>query len=245
MAIILITSCVKVSAKRTKLTDKQKRIKLTLQSLKKWKKIAKGNKIVICDGSNYDFTEDCKKKFKDNDIECLYFQNNYRSVKKFGKGFGEGEIIKFALKNSVFLKQADFFAKCTGRLWVDNFKELLRTWNGVFQCNFILKRNKFKILIKPQRVDTRFYIVKKRFYYKYLLHSYKNVRDEQFNFLEHEFFKSIFKIKKCVGSYLFKQRPIIMGTSGTENKKNNHSNLGHPKKKFTYLIKRFIINFFY
>ena len=245
MATILITSCVKVSAKLTKLTDEQKRIKLTLQSLKKWKKIAKENKIVICDGSNYDFTTDCKKIFKNDDIECLYFQNNYRAVKKFGKGYGEGEIVKFALKNSVFLKQADFFAKCTGRLWVVNFKKLLSTWNGIFECNFILKRNKFKILAEPQRVDTRFYIVKKKFYYKHLLHSYKNVRDEQFNFLEHAFFKSIFKIKKRVGCYLFQQRPLIVGTSGTDNKKSNYSNFDHPKKKFTYLIKRFIINFLY
>ena len=35
--------------------SKKKKI-VGLQSLKKWKKIAKENKIVICDGSNYDFT---------------------------------------------------------------------------------------------------------------------------------------------------------------------------------------------
>jgi hypothetical protein len=245
MSTILITSSVKVYAPYTLLRDEAQRVKLTLDALKEWAKIAHAHKIVICDGSNYDFTNDCKRLFPKNNIECLYFKNNTLLVSEFGKGFGEGEIVKFALENSLFLKQDDFFVKCSARIWVENFNEILSSWNGIFECDFGLKRNALRIPIIPYYVDTKFYIINKNFYLNNFLNCYKKVRDKKWNFLEHEIFKSLCNINKKVGYYFISQKPTILGVSGTFDKKYNTSKSIILKKKLTHFIKSYIIRAYY
>jgi hypothetical protein len=245
MTTILITSSVKVSAPYTSLTNEEERAKLTLEALKKWLAIAPTYKIVICDGSNYNFSNDCKKSFPNADIECLFFENNTSLVSEYGKGYGEGEIIEFALKNSSFLKHENFFIKCSARIWVKNFNKILISWNGIFECDLGLKRNNLRVPIIPYYVDTKFYIVNKNFYLKHFLNVYKNVRDKEWNFIEHEFFKSLVSINKKVGHYLVSQKPIILGVSGTYGTKYNTSRFYFLKKKITHFIKSYIIKAYY
>jgi hypothetical protein len=245
MATILITSSVKVSAPYTLLRNEEERIKLTLEALKKWIEIAPTHKIIICDGSNYNFTNDCKKKIPKNNIEFLYFENNTSLVREYGKGYGEGEIVKFALENSLFLRHEDFFIKCSARIWVENFRKILISWNGIFECDLGLKRNKLRVPIIPYYVDTKFYIVNKSFYLKHFLNNYKNVRDKEWNFLEHEFFKSLLNLGDKVGPYLISQKPTILGVSGTYDKKYKTSKFYILKKQLTHFVKSYIIKAYY
>ena len=218
---LLMTSCVTATALSAQLRDQNTRIELTVKSIAKWLSITNDLKIIICDGSNYDFSSIIAKSFPSNDIECLYFNNDSKSVALYGKGYGEGEIIKYALENSVFLNEAKYFAKCTAKLWVDNLSDCLRYWNGTFlcDCNFsYFQSNKF---ITFKSIDTSFYIVDKQFYVKNFLSAYVNVRENKRYWLEHSF-KDI-AVANNLEKFMFPVAPIILGVSGTSGLQNKHT----------------------
>lgn len=209
---ILLTSCVIVSDHSVSLKDENSRIRLTIESIEKWLAISSDLRLVICDGSNFDFSKIVLEKFPKAKIECLFFENNKELVGLYGKGYGEGEIVKYALQNSVYLKESDFFAKCTAKLWVENFFECLKCWNGTFLCKgyfsnvFSFKKTQFSY------VDTRFYLVNKSFYLKNLVSAYLNVGGEQGLSLEHCFRDVI--LKEQYKKIMFNVPPVICGVGG-------------------------------
>lgn len=219
---ILLTSAVIVTDHSGTLNDANSRIKYTIESIDKWLAISENLRLVICDGSGFDFSKIVFEKFPEANIECLYFENNKELVALYGKGYGEGEIVKYALLHSAYLKEAEFFAKCTSKLWVQNFFECLEYWNGTFLCKgyfsnvFSFKKTQFSY------VDTRFYLVNKTFYLKNLVSAYLNVGGEQGLSLEHCFRDVI--LKEQYKKILFNVHPDICGVgggSGIYYKKNN------------------------
>jgi hypothetical protein len=209
---ILLTSCVIVSDHSVSLKDENLRIRLTIESVDKWLAVSPNLHLVICDGSNFDFSRIVLEKFPGAQIECLFFQNNKELVSVHGKGYGEGEIVNYALQNSVYLQGSDFFAKCTAKLWVENFLDCIKGWNGTCLCKgyfadvFSFKRTRFEY------IDTRFYLVSKWFYSKCLASAYLNVGGERGLSLEHCFRDVILKNK--FGKILFNMPPVICGVGG-------------------------------
>jgi len=186
-----------------------RRLELHLQGLRHWINTPNVTHIVICDGSNYDLTPHIKNLRCNNPkvlIECLHFQNELSKVIQYGIGFGEGEIIKYALNNSKFLSHSRFFVKCTGKLWVKNFSECLKSFNGIASFDYQGK-------IRPQLIDTRFYIVNKIFYKTFLSEAYKNCRDKDFYYLEHSYRDELAKIMYLY-EYIMLPIPLLLGTSG-------------------------------
>jgi len=232
---LLLTSCVAVSAKNTQIIDLTLRIELTIKAIIKWISISKEIKIVICDGSNFDFTQIIHTTFPAQQIECLFFNNSSELVARYGKGYGEGEIINYALQKSSFMKNADFFVKCTSKLWVDNFFECLKYWNGTFLCDCYfsyMKRQKHMIF---KSVDTSFYIVNKDFYIDHFSSAYLNVREAQRHWLEHCFRDII--IAKELKHFMLPVAPIVKGVSGSQGFENRYSLLDKAKDT----LKRFLV----
>lgn len=215
MAAILLTSCVYVRSPFVKLNDPVDRVNLTIHALRHWLDFEEGNSFIICDGSGYDFTDDCNKNFPSKDIECLHFINDVESVEKFGKGYGEGEIVNFALANSRYLKEEKYFVKCTAKLWVRNFGFISRTLRGPFQCDFLFDDNSFVKNPTPSHIDTRFYIADKEFYLANLAKTYKKVRDREGYYLEHAFCDDILRSGYDVSSLILLVPAVIDGASGT------------------------------
>jgi hypothetical protein len=209
---ILLTSCVIVSDHTVSLKDENSRISLTIESIEKWLAISSDLRLVICDGSNFDFSKIVLEKFPKANIECLFFENNKEFVGLYGKGYGEGEIVKFALLNSHILKESEYFAKCTSKLWVENFFECLKGWNGTFLCKgyfsnvYSFRKTRFLY------VDTRFYLVNKSFYLENLVYLYLNVGTKHGLSLEHCFRDVILKNK--YKKILFNVHPVICGVGG-------------------------------
>ena len=178
---LLITSSVIATDPNTKMNNSKLRLQLLIESIELWMMTPGISGIVVCDGSGFVIEEHmlANKINKNSNIQCEFinFKNNSESVALLGKGFGEGEIINYAIKNSKILANADIFAKCTGRLWVENFEKCLKRYNGFA---------KFDVMgiFKPKLVDTRFYIVEKEFYIKNLSKLYLNVNDKHKNYLE-------------------------------------------------------------
>jgi hypothetical protein len=219
---ILLTSCVSVSDHSVSLKDEDTRIKLTVESIENWLAQSPDLRLVICDGSNFDFSAIVLDKFPGANIECLCFENDKDSVARYGKGYGEGEIVKYALVHSVYLKESDYFAKCTAKLWVENFFECLDDWNGTFLCKgyfadvfSLFRETRFSY------VDTRFYLVNKAFYLEYLASTYLRVGGERGLSLEHCFRDVILKEK--LKKMMFNVPPVICGVGGGSGKyyKNN------------------------
>ena len=201
-----------VSDHSVSLKDKDSRIGLTLESIGKWLAISPDLRLVICDGSNYDLSGIARERFPDANIECLFFQNDADMVRLYGKGYGEGEIVNYAIANSAYLRESDYFAKCTAKLWVDNFLDCVAGWNG--SC--LLKGYFADVFsFKPTRfdyIDTRFYLVSKTFYSKYLSTTYLNVGGERGLSLEHCFRDVI--IENGIHKILFSVPPVICGVGG-------------------------------
>lgn len=218
---ILLTSCVTVSDHSVSLKSENSRIRLTIESIEKWLAISPDLRLVICDGSNFDFSGIVHEKFPAANIECIFFENNKQLVGVYGKGYGEGEIVKYAISNSAYLKESDFFAKCTAKLWVDNFFECLECWNGTFLCKgyfsdvFSFRKTQFSY------IDTRFYLVNKSFYLENLDSAYLNIGGEKGLSLEHCFRDVV--LKNRYKHILFNVPPVICGVGGGSGKyyKNN------------------------
>lgn len=211
---VLITSSVRVSAPFTKLTDERERVFYTLEAIERWLAISPGLRIVLCDGSNFDFVPFTSQKFPGASIECLRFENSSGLIRQYGKGYGEGEIVRYALANSACLADADFFAKCTAKFWVDNFAQCLAGWNGTFRCtaNFLNFED-------PQQLEfvsanTDFYLVGTSYYLDHFLLAYLDVRDRDEHYLEH-CFRDVIVTRRLAG-VLFDVYPLVFGVSGSE-----------------------------
>jgi hypothetical protein len=217
LPVLLITSCVIIADDDVVLRDPNDRIRHTIEAIEHWIKIAPNLSMVICDGSNYDFSSTLKEKFPNKDIESLFFQNTIEKVKSQGKGYGEGEIIEFALENSILLKNSEHFIKCTGKLWVENFTECFKESSNTFKANAYFK-NTFSLLKKTsfEYIDTRFYFSSIDFYKKFFMRAYEQVGLTNKLSIEHVF-KNIILKERLMG-VLFTTHPVICGVGGGHGK---------------------------
>jgi hypothetical protein len=211
---ILITSCIFPIDNSGKLSDPELRIKYTLEGLLMWRQIAPHSPIIICDSSNYDFSSHLQK-LNLNGIEQLKFFGNSQLVKKYGKGYGEGEIIEYALNHSMFMSNADSFIKCTAKLWVNNFHKCAAQWDltkkylgrGYFKNVFSISKPSFF-----EYIDTRFFIATKKFFFSSMLPVYQKATNNPKGSIEYLLLEKI--QEENINHFLFKCLPIIQGMSG-------------------------------
>lgn len=219
---ILITSSITPHDKAVRLADPQQRLFHAIESITNWIRLAPHARIVLCDGSNFDFRPIVRKQFPTTSIECLFFQNDYSKIMTYGRGYGEGEIIKFALIHSNYLRDSDAFTKCTSKLWVDNYSECLIKMHGDCLFSGVFK-NAFSITkpIEMVQVDTRFYIVKNDFYLSRLIDAHQQIGVAPGFGLEDSFYHSLTAMDKKM--YLFSTPPVIRGVGGGTGKYYKYS----------------------
>jgi hypothetical protein len=231
---ILLTSCVNVSDKSVSLNDANKRIKYTIESVKEWLNCIPTIKIVICDNSGYDFQSEVKRYFPDSEIECLSFLGNKAAVLKYGKGYGEGEIIEYAISNSKYISNAKCFAKCTAKLWVKDPKTFLKNWNGRCALKPVFK-NIFSIRSAfISYVDTRFYAVSLDFYEKYFRNIHKKIKPNSHIGIEELFLEVL--ISNNLVNIFWKKCPQIYGISGASARAYRNSLKKEFKENFKYFL---------
>lgn len=231
---ILLTSCIYISDHAVKLPDPEPRIKYTLESIAKWLQMFPSIRLVVCDNSGFDFTELTQKHFANAAIECLHFKADTQKVSYHGKGYGEGEIIRYALENSSILTESTCFAKCTAKLWVENYLECLSQWNGRFVCRLTFK-NIFSLKRSCiEHIDTRFYLVDKDFYNKYLLCAHTNLGGNTGVSIEDRYLQII--QENNILNVAFKIPPIVGGVGGGIGKHYNISKSKQLKEKLRYWL---------
>ena len=190
--ILLITGCISPDKEAIflKIRDSNLRLQQYIETIKWALEKTNFDIIIFCDNSdfNYDFKNivtNSKKTF-----EYLSFKGDFNKSNKYGKGYGEGEIIKYAIDNSKYLKENTCFYKLTGRLTVKNINSILKKSqnNKNYFLNFLFSKNS---------IDTRFYKINKDDYMNYFYNAYEKVRDKDNYSLENVFF-DIFKKNKIL-----------------------------------------------
>ena len=233
---ILLTSSVIAYDNGVALKDTNARIDLAIESVMQWHRIDPDLPLVLCDGSNYDFTSRVKECLPSALVECLRFENDQDKVRLLGRGYGEGEIVRYAIRNSKFIKSAGNFAKCTSKLWVDNYPECAQAWNG----NLLLKgvfENVFSMnkRVKFSYIDTRFYICSTSTYESLFIDAHLGVRKKKGHGLEDCFHEIV--TSQSLRNCLFLTPPIICGVGGGTGKHYKHS----VKRKIKEKIRNWLV----
>lgn len=210
---VLLTSSVIAHDRSVSLSKPEERLHFSMQSIAKWLAIDPQLPLVLCDGSNFDFTPVVAERFPGAHVEYLKFENNQELVRRLGRGYGEGEIVRFALEHSQRIRKAGCFTKCTSKLWVDNYLECARGWNGkqlfkgVFSNVFSINRP-----VHFDYLDTRFYMISTEEYREYYSDAHLHIDIQNGENLEESFLK-IF-LKENITESLFSVAPVIQGVGG-------------------------------
>ena len=214
--VLLITASILPQEKRfLKVREPRQRLNQYLDSLKFY--ITKTNitKIVLCDNSGYEFPSadiiTLAKKYGKK-IEIVQFIGNREKIIVNGKGYGEGEIIEYALANSHLLREAKYFIKITGRIKVTNIDKIIEKMDitKVYMNKVIRNFGKPQ---KEKKIDTILYGIPKEIYVAALVDTYMDVCDKRGIYLEHVFYDRIVKSKLVI--YNIPQFPVIKGVSGS------------------------------
>ena len=110
-------------------------------------------------------------------VEQLCYQQNEQLIKQKGKGYGEGELISVALKNSVLLREHESFFKCTGKYCCQNFSDIAEMIKQHNFSNIFWRYYRSDLCFGPW-TDTRFFYTTKDFAVHYLIPAYLKT-DEQ------------------------------------------------------------------
>lgn len=193
------------------LRDEEERLRQYKDSIYFFLESGAFSKVVFCENSNYGteklsyLTEFAQKR--GIELELLSFQGNVEMSCIHGKGYGEGEIMDYVFAHSRLVEKEPYFVKITGRLKVDNVKDIV-------QC-ISQQRTYFNI---PNRTitdiyDTRIYGIPTEQFKNYFLNSYEQVMDDQGVFLEMVYTEIL--QKNNIKVFNFPRYPRIVGISGS------------------------------
>jgi len=161
-------------------------------------------------------------------LEIFSFIGSTEKILQQGKGYGEGEILRYVLSHSTLYKESASFIKLTGRLTVKNFDSVIEsTSEGE---NYFILQSLFRYF-SGDSIATAFFKVNANFFKKYLLEAYKEVDDKNNRMLENIYFE---KVKDHSPRY-FKYYPLIQGQSGSNGTQHNERGyLEIFKRKFLF-----------
>jgi hypothetical protein len=208
---ILITSAVAPPANMPmlRMTDRNMRAITTKAAIYFWAGQGLKN-IVICDstGSNV-LTDDELSNIRKLDIaieQLAYQQDEVLAVQR-GKGFAEGQLIRFAVENSSLLIRSGHFFKCTGKMFCRNFASIydLIAKNNIGNMFWKLYEH---VLVDRNLVDARFFYTSIVDFHRFVLPAYARASESQ---------TIEYQLKLSLNSHLTKgasRRPLLSGFSG-------------------------------
>lgn len=184
-----------------------------VEALRRWLGIAAAEHVdvVFCDNSGWDLDRIARRVQGDEGEGLVEFHSFDKAdyPAHLGKGAGEATIIDQFIENVLPARDADFVAKCTGRLFVRNASSLLaQAKPGVDALCALDQRLRF--------ADSRFFVLRKQVFARF--HGLAEEIDERENrYLEHAFAKRLFR--ELAGGALwepFRMLPLYVGRSGTD-----------------------------
>jgi hypothetical protein len=193
----------------TKLLNKKERLNQYLNALKKYILYSDFDIIIFCENSRYahDYSELGRlAKERGKILETIVFLGNKKEVLNRGKGYGEGEIIDYALRHSKHLEKPEqTFYKITGRIFVKNINKLLKKSN----------KEIYFFSVGKNHCVTLFFKCSVGFYRKNLFGAGKECDEFKGIHLENVFFNRLVKNKNLISR--MSEYPLYEGISGTNS----------------------------
>lgn len=213
---LIITSCIYPFSSFVELKDPHERELLHISALERWIIESSFKSIIICDNSNYVYSNEfvVLAQSKNKHLEILSFKGDHEKGLKYGKGFGEGELMKYVILNSSIIKNYTSFFKVTGKLFIENHFLI----NNIKHSDFVFS---FPILLFISKkgidlVNTTFYYARIESFKFHLLNAYLEVRDDEGIYLEHVYASYLKKLKnKKIIIKPMIPIPEVMGKSGS------------------------------
>jgi hypothetical protein len=209
MNTLLLTACINSGVTPyVTISNPDERLSQYIGFLMRWIKESNFDRLIFCENSNYPYDYNSlieEAKTWKKELEILVFDGN-NGAQKHGKGYGEGETLKYAIEHSRFLIDADSFYKATGRVFVKNINKLLTRDNA--KDNIFLRYD-----WSYHAVDTRFFKSNVAFFKSTLMNEYLEVDDVHGSFLEYIYWNRLKKLDLP----RFYEFPEIIGVSATHN----------------------------
>ena len=211
---VILTACVSPNKQvsELELTDSNVRRMQYIESLRFYIKSTRIDRIVFCDNSNAEVDKDILSLAKryHKQMEWISFYGNEEKVKKQGKGYGEGEILEYAIKHSKLVISSDYIIKITGRLIIKNIDDLVRRINADY-CYF----DHICLEGKTPFVSTKLFMIPKVMFEKYFINKYTEVNDGSHQFIEHVYAKILIENRDKILRKCFSKFPNMQGVSGS------------------------------
>jgi hypothetical protein len=171
-------------------------------------------RIVFSENSGTDISSLFQDAIKSGRMEYLTFHGNQN--KERGKGYGECEIIEYALNHSKLIVSSydhdQSIAKITGRLIVVNITSIIKWHHLLFP-----KRSVFCAINSDLSFPDSRLIIAPTSFYQLFLHSKENINDSKGYYFEHALRDTLIKEKAYPYTPFFIM-PHIEGISGSTGK---------------------------
>lgn len=230
--VLLLTACVTPPTQMifTQITNSTEREQRYIYCLKWYIANSKYKKIVFCDNSNcspfpgiFEYAEKHNKQ-----LEFISFHGDNKMTQTYGKGYGDGEIINYAINNSKLIKESQYFIKISGRYVFDNIDTV---FNYKKNRDFYYKvgLNKKNIFRKDERttVDTVIFSSNVDCFKDFFGKAHLDINDQNGVFYENVFSKILIenKTKHWFTTSRMARLPNYCGnksgTMGVDYKKKN------------------------
>lgn len=183
---LLITACVNPNGMSyTTLSNKTTRLEQYKKVLL-WYLENTSLPIVFVENTGFDMSPFVRKYIDDNRIEVLTFQGNVFD-KNLGKGYGEAQIIEYALNHAGFLSGDVMIIKVSGMCICGSIHKISGSCNRKDTVYALLFNDKEKGFMCISKVISAPII----FYKDYLLKHKEEINDSHVVYIEHVLFKSI------------------------------------------------------
>ena len=229
---LLITGCIFPTKNVfcNTLKNPEERKKQYIESIRFYLEKTEVKNVVFCENSGVQddsHLSEIASKFGKN-FEWLTFIGNQEKIAEHGKGYGELEIVDYAVKNSKLLSKCNTFIKVTGRLKLVNIDKTRQ----------YLDKNKNYFALSHRCFDVRSYLVTKDFYVNYLSKCKDLISDSNGYYLEHAFYDIAKKYKNDCSVFSFYLNFIgISGSTGIKYREKRGVNmaLANIKEFFKWL----------
>ncbi len=205
--VLLLTGCINPNGMPfTQLTNTSERQKQYVDAIHFYI-IHTDYKIVFCENSNTDISSLLNNDH--NRLEILTFLGNQDKLR--GKGYGEAEIIEYALCHSSFIHENNnIIIKITGRLVVNNIRQIIESikYNKDFVTCLFHSNLKF--------ADSRIFCGTTAFFREFLKNK-EHINDSKEIFFEHVLASTV--LESSYRFIPFTEEPLISGISGSTGKK--------------------------
>lgn len=218
-----------------KRSDPLVREKDHIDALTKW--IQLPFPVVLCENSGYKLgkirkiVEESAKK----DLEILQFDGQ-DFPRELGKGYGELNTIKYAIKHSQVIKDSDYVIKINGRYFIKNIEKIV---------SILLSNKDVYVMADLQKnltwVDCRVFGFKPSFIDKYLCELQNLLNDSKGIYLEHIMPRAVLRAIADGHKWIpLPIKPIIIGNSGTSDTLYKVSKFSWLKGDVKHRVKNYL-----